>query len=80
MMLQYILCSQSINSRIKSSATQTPTAPPPTSRPTTANGVAISFGMIGYRVNNRSPREQILKEVYPPRKVNECCCILRLGP
>jgi hypothetical protein len=44
------------------------------------NGVAISFGMIGYRVNNRSPRrEQILDEVpYGPRNVNECCCNLRL--
>jgi hypothetical protein len=29
--------------------------------------------MIGYRVNNRSPREQILKEVCP-RMVNERCC------
>jgi hypothetical protein len=49
----------------------------PSSRPTTANEVAISLGMIGYRysLNNRPPREQCLNEACP-RKVKECCCIL----
>jgi hypothetical protein len=44
-----------------------------TSRPTMANnGVAISLGMIGYRVING-----LGGICMPSRKVNECCCMLR---